>query len=154
MEKNYRSGNRIMMKSFIIQKQSINRYLPKKKQFVRDIIIYYSPNDLIFHCNQCGRCCGLLDDGNDAFTTILCDIDIKQLKRVPLNIKENFPELTSLMGAVQFTYLKSIEGRLLAIKKNYVNGCAFYNPEKHKCEIYTVRPLTCNVFPYILREVE
>lgn len=108
-----------------------------------------------FECNRCGTCC------TDKKTIVnLTKTDIIRLKHsLKLDIKELL-EITSfyVLGESQSSeifdqmvippILTERGQSFVALRKKDDGSCIFYNQEKKKCRIYSIRPCFCRTFPF------
>jgi Fe-S-cluster containining protein len=116
-------------------------------------------NKLRFSCTRCGNCC------TDKNTLVnLTYLDILRIKN-GLNL--NIREILDTIGYYVYERDLSEEDRLrlvfspietekglafVALLKNSMGGCYFYNSEQKKCLIYTLRPILCKTFPFSFYE--
>ncbi|MFX1568498.1 MAG: YkgJ family cysteine cluster protein [Promethearchaeota archaeon] len=108
-----------------------------------------------FACIRCGNCC------TDKNTLVnLTYLDIIRIKD-GLNLGIN--ELLDILGFFIFSdNINNVNRKKMVIEpiatekgpayiallKNSLGGCYFYNSEKKKCLIYKLRPIFCRTFPF------
>ena len=80
-------------------------------------------------CLNCGVCCKETE-------MLLCQEDIKLLEKNGYQ-KESFARFDKAG---------------YAILRNRQGNCVFYDPKKHRCNVYTMRPSGCRVYPVIYDE--
>lgn len=83
------------------------------------------------NCSRCGVCC-------EKTQMMLSIADIERLEKSG----HSKPEFTR--------YDKEGFAKL----KNRHGSCFFYNPQKHRCNVYRHRPSGCRVYPVILSKKE
>lgn len=114
--------------------------------------------NLRFVCTKCGNCC------TDKDTLVnLTYVDILRIKN---GLKLDLKEVLNLLGF--YIYEKKITNEdakrmvitpietekglaFVALRKNSLGGCYFYNSIKKKCLIYKLRPMFCRTFPFSFR---
>ncbi|MFX0001530.1 MAG: YkgJ family cysteine cluster protein [Candidatus Hermodarchaeota archaeon] len=111
--------------------------------------------NLRFACIRCGNCC------TDKNTLVnLTYLDIVRIKN-GLNLDIN--EVLDFLGFFVFSDKTNNVNKkkmviepiatekgpaYIALLKNSLGGCYFYNSEKRKCLIYKLRPNFCRTFPF------
>ncbi len=108
-----------------------------------------------FVCVRCGKCC------TDKDTLVnLTYLDILRFKN---GLKLDLGEVLNLLGFYIYDtkitdddkermVIPPIETEkglaFVALRKNSLGGCYFYNSKEKKCLIYNLRPMFCRTFPY------
>ena len=114
--------------------------------------------NLRFVCTRCGNCC------TDKETLVnLTYLDILRIKN---GLKLDIEETLDILGFYIFdkTISEEIENKMVmspietergsafvALRKNNLGVCYFYNSIKKKCSIYHIRPMLCRTFPFSFR---
>ena len=114
-----------------------------------------SEDQVKFECVRCGNCC------KDPNTIVnLCYTDILRIKK---NLNLDLDELLEIVGFYIFT--DQLEGdtkkrlvispleterglSFIGLLKSKTGTCIFYDGEKKKCKIYSIRPNFCRSFPF------
>ena len=108
-----------------------------------------------FECNRCGACC---TDNKTIVNLTITDLD-RLKKGLNLNIDELL-EVTSFYVLQEFQSSEIIDQMVIppimtekgksfiALRKKKDGSCIFYNQEKKKCRIYSIRPCFCRTFPF------
>lgn len=110
---------------------------------------------LRFACIRCGNCC------TDKNTLVnLTYLDILRIKN---SLELDINEVLDIIGFFVFNKTVNNEDKkrmviapietekglaFIALLKNSLGGCYFYNSEKKKCLIYDIRPMFCRTFPF------
>ena len=114
-----------------------------------------------FECNRCGTCC------TDKETIVnLTRTDIVRLKNgLKLDINELL-EITSFYILEESQFSEIIDQMVIppiltergqsfiALRKKDDGSCIFYNQEKKKCRIYSIRPCLCRTFPFSFKMLD
>ncbi|MFX0020858.1 MAG: YkgJ family cysteine cluster protein [Candidatus Hermodarchaeota archaeon] len=111
--------------------------------------------NLRFNCIKCGNCC------TDKDTLVnLTYLDILKIKN---GLKLDLNEVLNLLGFYIFDKKITKDERkrmviapietekglaFVALRKNSLGGCYFYNSKNKKCLIYNLRPMLCRTFPF------
>ncbi len=111
--------------------------------------------NLRFNCLRCGNCC---TDKNTLVNLTYFDI-----LRIKNGLDLDINEVLDILGFFIFKEKINHEDRkrmviapietekglaYIALLKNSLGGCYFYNSEKKKCLIYDLRPMFCRTFPF------
>jgi Fe-S-cluster containining protein len=83
------------------------------------------------HCSRCGTCC-------EKTEMLLSRADIRLLEKTGHD-KKKFVRF----NRQGFAQLRNSRGH-----------CVFYQTDKHRCEVYSHRPLGCRIYPVIYSEEE
>jgi Fe-S-cluster containining protein len=83
------------------------------------------------HCSKCGLCC-------EETEMLLTEADVQLLEQAGY-VRKDFMHYDSK----NFAQLRNREGH-----------CVFYDPNKHSCKVYKLRPLGCHLYPVIYGEGE
>jgi Fe-S-cluster containining protein len=111
--------------------------------------------NLRFACTRCGNCC------TDKDTLVnLTYLDILKIKN---GLKLDLNEVLNLLGFYTFERPITDDDRkrmviapietekglaFVALRKNNLGRCYFYNSKDRKCLIYDLRPKFCQTFPF------
>ena len=114
-----------------------------------------SEDQVKFACVRCGNCC------KDPNTIVnLCYTDIIRIK---INLDLDLDELLEIVGFYIFSddLNEDVKKRLIippleterglsfiGLLKSKTGACIFYDGEKKKCKIYSIRPNFCRSFPF------
>ncbi len=108
-----------------------------------------------FECNRCGTCC------TDNKTIV--NLTITDLNRLKNGLNLDIDELLEITSFYVLKEMQSSEAleqmvippittekgkSFIALRKNEDGNCIFYNQEKKKCRIYSIRPCFCRTFPF------
>jgi Fe-S-cluster containining protein len=112
--------------------------LPDQEVFARGpwytVIDYYRMAcQLLFKCKRCGTCCTTADPIR------LRNEDVALLARhfkLPVN-----------KAIKKYLIIDPDEPGIFKFKK--ISPCRFYDPALHGCKIYTARPWSCRIFPFL-----
>lgn len=91
-------------------------------------------------CKDCSgiECCGIVAEGGIIEPPYLTIKDIDQIEKVTGIQKENFTiEKTNPNTGSVVYFMKTLKDK----------GCIFFNGKDGKCEIYSLRPFDCKLFP-------
>lgn len=114
-----------------------------------------------FECTRCGTCC------TDNKTIV--NLTITDLNRLKNGLKLDLDELLEITSFYLFNESPNSEiidkmvippinterGKsFIALRKKVDGHCIFYNQEKEKCRIYSIRPCFCRTFPFSFRLLE
>ncbi|MFW9821078.1 MAG: YkgJ family cysteine cluster protein [Candidatus Thorarchaeota archaeon] len=111
--------------------------------------------NLRFVCTRCGNCC------TDKDTLVnLTYLDILKIKN---GLKLDIKEVLDLLGFYIYDKEVTVDDKkrmviapietekglaFVALRKNSLGGCYFYNSEEKRCLIYNLRPMFCRTFPF------
>lgn len=114
-----------------------------------------SLNKFRFECVHCGNCCC---DQNTIVNTTYSDIlRIKNGLSTTINemleilsfyIYVDTPSSKNLLKMVIHPIQTENGLAFIGLRKNNSGSCIFYNYEKRRCAIYTIRPCFCRTFPF------
>jgi len=111
--------------------------------------------DFRFACTRCGNCCTDKDT--------LVNLTYLDIIRIRNGLKLNLIEVLNILGFYIFEkkitredkkrlVIEPIETEkglaFVALHKNNLGECYFYNSAKKKCMIYNLRPMFCRTFPF------
>ncbi|MFX0038357.1 MAG: YkgJ family cysteine cluster protein [Promethearchaeota archaeon] len=114
--------------------------------------------NLRFVCTRCGNCCTDKDT--------LVNLTYLDILRIKDGLKLDLEEMLDIVGFYIFdkTISEENEKRMVvspieterglafvALRKNSLGGCYFYNSINKKCLIYNIRPILCRTFPFSFR---
>lgn len=114
-----------------------------------------------FECTRSGTCC------TDNKTIV--NLTITDLNRLKNGLKLDLDELLEITSFYLFnesSYSEIAEKMVIppintergksfiALRKKEDGQCIFYNQEKKKCRIYSIRPNFCRTFPFSFRMLE
>ncbi len=116
---------------------------------------------LRFTCTRCGNCC------TDKNTLVnLTYLDILRIKN---GLDLDINEVLEIIGFFVFDKTLTVEDKqrmvlspiitekglaFIALLKNSLGGCFFYNSTDKKCQIYDLRPMFCRTFPFSVQLIE
>lgn len=117
--------------------------------------------NLRFECIRCGNCC---TDKNTLVSLTYLDI-----LRIKNGLDLDINDVLETIGFFVFDKALTEEDKqrmvlspiitekglaFIALLKNSLGGCFFYNSTDNKCLIYDIRPMFCQTFPFSFRLIE
>lgn len=108
-----------------------------------------------FQCVNCGNCC--------TNKNTIVNVTFKDILRIKNGLKLNIDESLETLGFFVFEKpptseelkkmvvppIKTESGlAFVGLLKNNLGGCIFYDNEKKRCKIYSIRPIICRTFPF------
>ncbi|MGV9174241.1 MAG: YkgJ family cysteine cluster protein [Promethearchaeia archaeon] len=108
-----------------------------------------------FQCVRCGNCCMDKDTlVNVTFHDILClkkklDLDLDEMLEIlGFYVFDKSPSAEQIDKMVVPPIQTERGLAFVGLRKKPSGQCYFYNKEKKKCMIYSIRPMFCRTFPF------
>jgi Fe-S-cluster containining protein len=111
--------------------------------------------NLRFVCTRCGNCCTDKDT--------LVNLTYLDILKIRTGLKLDLKEVLNLLGFYIYEQKITADDRkrmvvapietekglaFVALRKNSLGGCYFYNSKENKCLVYNLRPMLCRTFPF------